>query len=210
MRFIAKLLLAGFSSLAAVSGDAGTAVADGHSVDRHRAYGQHNRVASGDVPERISSGEVIEAGHQFFGTLSGGIATFIETVYAKHGEPNGYVLGQEGSGAFIAGARYGEGTLHTRNAGVHQVYWQGPSIGLDFGASGTRVMMLVYNLPSVEAIYQQYNGVDSSAFLVGGVGMTMLENSGTYVVPVKSGIGARLGVNLGYMKFTEKPTWNPF
>ena len=134
----------------------------------------------------------------------------MEKAFAKYGEPNGYILGEEGAGAIVAGARYGEGHLYTRNAGTHKIFWQGPSIGWDFGGNGDRVMMLIYNLPTVDAIYKRYVGVNGSAYLVGGVGMTVLSNNNVFVVPIKSGLGARLGVNIGYLKFTDKPTWNPF
>ena len=207
MRIAATLSLALATALAALTATQGAFAKDGYS-----AYGQHNNVASEPVQGEYSQSEVLDAGHSFFGSISGSIATFVEKVFAKHGQPNGYILGQEGGGAFIAGAKYGEGNLYTRNAGVHKVYWQGPNIGMDIGANGTRVMMLVYDLPSVDSIFRQYNGVNTSAFLIGGVGMTVLENKsvGTYLVPVKSGLGARLGINLGYLKFTEKPKWNPF
>ena len=106
--------------------------------------------------------------------------------------------------------RYGNGTLYTKNAGQHRVFFQGPSIGWDFGGDGSRVMMLVYNLPSVSAIYDRFVGVNGSAYLVGGVGMTVLSRGNIYVVPIVSGIGARLGFNVGYLKFTDSQTWNPF
>ena len=129
---------------------------------------------------------------------------------SQYGLPNGYILGQEGSGAVVAGLRYGEGTLYTRNAGQHKVYWQGPTIGPDVGGSGDRVMMLVYNLPSVDAVYDRFLGVAGSAHVIAGFGMTVLGRDGIYVVPIISGVGARLGVNFGYLKITAKPTWNPF
>ena len=134
---------------------------------------------------------------------------------SRYGLPNGYIIGQEGSGAIIGGARYGDGVLHTKMEGQRQVYWQGPSIGFDFGGDGDRTMMLVYNLPNSLAIHRRYVGVNGSAYLVGGLGMTVLANSQTadgtvYVVPIRSGVGARLGINIGYLKFTENPTWNPF
>jgi hypothetical protein len=100
--------------------------------------------------------------------------------------------------------------MYTRNAGDHKVFWQGPSLGLDAGADGDRTMMLVYNLPSTDAIFRRYGGVDGSAYLVGGFGMTALVNDGVYVVPIRSGIGARLGLNISYLKFTPNSTWNPF
>ena len=154
--------------------------------------------------------EILQAGHQFFGSVSGGLASVVEKAFSSYGEPNGYVLGEEGSGALIAGARYGEGNLYTRNAGTHKLFWQGPSVGWDFGADGARVMMLVYNLPTVNSLYTRFAGVNGSAYLVGGVGMTVLLNNEIVLVPVRAGVGARLGLNMGYLKFTEKPTWNPF
>ncbi|MEH0075536.1 DUF1134 domain-containing protein [Pannonibacter sp. Pt2] len=154
--------------------------------------------------------EILDAGHRFFGEVSGGLASVIEKAISQYGEPNGYILGEEGSGAIVAGARYGEGDLYTRNAGNHKIFWQGPSIGWDFGGDGARVMMLIYNLPVVEDIYHRYVGVNGSAYLIGGFGMTVLAYNNTYVVPVRAGVGARLGVNMGYLKFTQRPTWNPF
>jgi hypothetical protein len=154
--------------------------------------------------------EIVTAGHQFFGGVTTGLAKVVERAVSKYGLPNGYILGQEASGAFFAGARYGEGTLYTKNAGELPVFWQGPSVGWDFGGDGSRTMMLVYNLPSTDAMYRRYAGVNGSAYAIAGVGMTVLANNRQYVVPIVSGVGARLGVNVGYLKFTRKPTWNPF
>ncbi|HTV33111.1 MAG TPA: DUF1134 domain-containing protein [Methylocella sp.] len=161
-------------------------------------------------PGEFSPDEIIENGHRFFGSVSRGLAEIVETATNRWGKPNGYVLGQEAGGAFIGGLRYGEGTLYTRNAGNMQVFWQGPSLGFDAGADGDRTMMLVYNLPATGAIYRRYGGVDGSAYLVGGFGMTALVNDGVYVVPIRSGLGARLGFNVSYLKFTDRSTWNPF
>ena len=128
----------------------------------------------------------------------------------RWGKPNGYVLGQEAGGAFIGGLRYGEGVMYTRNAGDLKVFWEGPSLGFDAGADGDRTMMLVYNLPATNAIFRRYGGVDGSAYLIGGFGMTALVNDDVYVVPIRTGLGARLGFNVSYLKFTESSTWNPF
>ena len=119
-----------------------------------------------------SSREILEAGHGFFGSVSKGLASVVEYAFKQQGRPNGYILGQDAGGAFVAGLRYGEGMLYTKDAGTHRVYWQGPSIGWDAGAEGSKVMMLVYNLRDPEEIYQRFGGVDGSAYLVGGVGMT--------------------------------------
>ncbi|MCK7613201.1 DUF1134 domain-containing protein [Roseibium sediminicola] len=164
------------------------------------------------IPPNATYGEdeIVKTGHQFFGSVSGGLASVVEKAFSRYGEPNGYILGEEGSGAFVAGARYGEGHLYTRNAGNHKVFWQGPSVGWDFGADGARVMMLVYNLPTVNSIYDRFAGINGSAYLVGGVGMTVLLKNEVVLVPVRAGVGARLGINMGYLKITDKATWNPF
>lgn len=154
--------------------------------------------------------EIIDAGHGFFGSTSGGLAKLVEKAFQDYGLPNGYILGQEGSGAFIAGLTYGEGILYTKNAGQREVFWQGPSIGWDYGGDGNRTMMLVYNLPSVESIYGRFGGISGSAYLVAGVGMTVLQRDGVLMVPIRTGVGARLGINIGYLKLTRQPTWNPF
>jgi hypothetical protein len=167
------------------------------------------RAATGR-PEDFSSGEVVENGHRFFGSISRGLADGLEKANKQWGRPNAYILGQEAGGAFVGGLRYGEGTMYTRNAGQRRVYWQGPSIGLDAGADGDRTMMLVYNLPDIEAIYRRYSGVNGSAYLVGGLGFTALNNDEVVVMPVRSGLGARLGLSISYLKFTQDSTWNPF
>ena len=154
--------------------------------------------------------EIITAGHQFFGSTAGGLAQLVERAFERYGLPNGYILGEEAAGAFFGGLRFGEGTLFTKNAGQHRMFWQGPSLGFDVGGDGARTMMLVYNLPSVEGIYGRFGGVTGSAYLVGGLGMTVLVRDDIVLVPVKTGVGARLGINLGYLKVTPMPTWNPF
>jgi len=158
---------------------------------------------------RYSPGELVEAGNRFFGGVSRGLASVVEKAVSQWGLPNGYVLGQEGGGAFIGGLRFGEGTLYTKNAGDLRVYWQGPTVGWDFGGEGARTMMLVYNLPATDAIYQRFGGVDGSAYFVGGFGMTVLTANNIVLIPIRSGVGLRLGANIGYLKFTPQATWNP-
>lgn len=154
--------------------------------------------------------EIVQEGHSFFGATSGGLASVVEHAFQRFGLPNGYILGEEGGGAFIGGLRYGEGTLFTKNAGEHRLFWQGPSIGLDAGADGARMMMLVYNLPSVQNVYGRFGGVSGNAYLIGGLGMTVLQRDSVIIVPIKTGVGARVGLNIGYLKVTPAPTWNPF
>jgi len=157
-----------------------------------------------------TSGEIFNAGHGFFGGISKGLASVVEYVFQQQGRPNGYILGQEASGAFVAGLRYGEGILYTKDAGTHRVYWQGPSIGYDAGAEGSKVMMLVYNLRDPRDIYQRFPGVDGSAYFVGGIGVTFQSSGDIVIAPIRAGVGLRLGANVGYLKYTRQPTWNPF
>jgi hypothetical protein len=154
--------------------------------------------------------EIVDAGHGFFGSTTGGLAKVTEQAFKRYGLPNGYILGQEGAGSFVVGATYGEGELYTKNAGQHTLFWQGPSIGLDYGGEGSRVMMLVYDLPKVNSIYNRFGGVSGQAYVVAGFGMTVLKYKNMLIVPIRTGVGARLGVNIGYLKMTRKATWNPF
>ena len=166
--------------------------------------------ARAQAADTYTAQEIVDAGHNFFGATSGGLASVIEQIFSRYGLPNGYVLGQEGAGAFVGGLTYGEGTLYTKNAGDHTVFWQGPSVGWDFGADGNRTMMLVYDLQSISGLYGRYGGVSGSAYLLAGVGFNVMKRGNVLLVPVRTGVGARLGVSLGYLKVTPMPTWNPF
>jgi hypothetical protein len=160
--------------------------------------------------QQYSPNEILDSGHRFFGGVSRGLAQVVEKAVSQWGLPNGYILGEEASGAFVVGLRYGEGTLYTKNAGDLRVFWQGPSVGFDTGGEGARTMMLIYNLPDTRAIYERFAGIDGSAYFIGGFGMTALTASGVVLVPIRSGVGFRLGANIGYLKFTPRSTWNPF
>ena len=158
----------------------------------------------------FSVDEIKGAGHRFFGEVSMDLARVIEYAFQHAGRPNGYILGEEAGGAFIAGLRYGEGTLYTKDAGNHRVFWQGPSVGYDFGAEGSKTMVLVYDLYSPSEIFNTYPGVDGSAYFIGGVGITFLARNHVRLAPIRAGVGLRLGANIGYLKYTRQPTWNPF
>jgi hypothetical protein len=176
------------------------------------ASAQGSPPPAGSLPaneSRFNSTEIVNAGHNFFGTVSRGLAQVVEKAVSQWGLPNGYILGEEAGGAIVAGLRYGEGMLYTKNAGDLKVYWQGPSIGWDLGGEGARTMMLIYNLPNTGAIYERFGGIDGSAYFIGGFGMTALTANNVVLVPIRSGVGLRLGANIGYLKFTPKATWNP-
>ncbi len=158
----------------------------------------------------FSKQEMISAGHKFFGKTSGGFALAIESLFSKLGRPTAYIIGEEASGAIVAGLRYGEGTLHFKSGGAYKVYWQGPSIGFDLGGNASRTMTLVYKLDQVDALYRSYAGIEGSAYLVGGFSVNLQERNGIILAPIRTGVGARLGLNFGYLKYTRQPTWNPF
>ncbi len=165
--------------------------------------------------ESYTAAEIVAAGHKLFGRASGELAALVERAVSSYGLPNGYIIGEEASGAIFGGLRYGEGTLYTKTQGERHVFWQGPSIGWDIGGDGNRTMVLVYDLPAVEDLFRRYGGIAGSAYLVGGLGMTVLANTTSaqqpiYLVPIRTGVGARLGINVGYLKFTPAATWNPF
>ncbi|WP_208436019.1 DUF1134 domain-containing protein [Bartonella phoceensis] len=154
--------------------------------------------------------EIIDSGHTFFGKTTSGIAVAIQNIFSRYGYPNAYILGEEASGAFFAGLTYGEGTLFTKTYGQHKVFWQGPSVGWDFGGQGSRLMVLVYDLNSINNLWGRYGGIAGSAYLIAGVGFHVLKHKNTLLIPIRTGIGARLGINVGYLKLTPTPTWNPF
>lgn len=172
-------------------------------------------VPAPDNDDTFNPEEIIESGHRFFGSTSRGLALAVQNTFERWGKPNGYILGQEAAGSFFGGLRYGEGKLYTRNKGERTVFWQGPSFGLDFGGSGNRTMILVYNLPAIEQLFQRFAGVDGSAYLVAGFAVSALAGQGEpgrdiVLVPIRTGVGLKLGINIGYLKFTPQSTWNPF
>jgi hypothetical protein len=154
-------------------------------------------------------GEIISEGHKFFGAISQGLASAVEYAFKSEGRPNGYILGEDAGGAFVLGLRYGEGTLYTKDAGDHKVFWQGPTLGYDAGAEGSKTMVLVYNLRDPSEIYNRFGGVQGAAYLVGGVSVQFQTYGDVKLALIRSGVGLRLGANVGYLKYTRTPTWNP-
>jgi hypothetical protein len=160
--------------------------------------------------EGYSIDEIMAASAGFFGKVSANLGAVIEKLFSSSGRPAGYVLGNEGGGAFLAGVRYGKGTLYLRSGGTQRIYWHGPSLGTDIGADGSKTLFLIYHLTSPEQLYGAFTGVDGSAFIVGGVGATFVTNGGVVMAPIRSGLGLRVGANIGYIRFTPRSTWNPF
>ena len=196
---------AALSALVALTGTPHSALAisaqDAQTAPAAASQNEHNS---------YSSQEVISAGHGFFGTTTKGLAHAVEYVFQRAGRPNGYIIGEEGAGAFVGGLRYGEGTLYMKDGRTKKVYWQGPSIGFDFGGNGSRALVLVYDMDTPHDIFDRFVGVEGSAYLVGGFGVNFQSNEKLKMAPIRTGVGARLGANVGYLKYTDQPTWNPF
>lgn len=162
--------------------------------------------------ETFSENEIMQEVEGFFGTVSAGLGKVVSKVFKDLGQPNAIVKGSEAGGAFIAGLRYGEGTLRLKkNADqVRDIFWQGPSIGFDFGGNAAKVFMLVYDLPDTESVFRRYPGVEGSAYFVGGVGVTYLRSGPVVLAPIRTGVGWRLGANVGYLHVTPTAKVNPF
>jgi hypothetical protein len=158
----------------------------------------------------FTSQEILTQGHQFFGKTTRGLAEAVEYVFQSQGEPSAYIVGEEGAGAFVGGLRFGEGNIYYKNGAKKHLYWQGPSIGFDFGGNGSRTLTLVYNSHSPEDLYSRFAGVEGSAYLVGGLGVNFQRKDDIVMAPIRTGVGARLGANIGYLKYSKRPTWNPF
>lgn len=168
---------------------------------------QPNAPSSGDG---YTIDEIVDAARGPFGKASANLARVLEHAFAKSGRPTGYILGEETGGAFVAGVRYGKGTLYLRSGTSVPVFWHGPSIGADIGAQGASTLFLVYKMHDASDVFSNFTGIEGSAFVVGGLGITFMSNGSIDMAPIRSGVGLRLGANFGYVRFTSKPTWNPF
>jgi hypothetical protein len=155
--------------------------------------------------------EIVDQGHVVFGRLSTEIASAIEYAYASRGEPTGYIVGEEASGAIIGGVRYGEGELRLKSGSVTRVFWQGPSLGFDIGADGSRLLILAYGISHPQQLFDVFAGPSGIAYAAGGLGVSFHKSDrGLTLAVIRAGVGLRIGINLGYLRFTPDPTWNPF
>ncbi len=154
--------------------------------------------------------DLIGAAEGVFGKGAQGLAGLIENILKKQGEPNAYIVGREGGGAFVVGLRYGSGTMYHRVEGEKPAYWTGPSIGFDAGANAGSTFVLVYNLYDSEDLYKRFPSAEGVAYLVGGFNASYLRRGDVVLIPIRVGAGLRLGANVGYMKFSKKQRWLPF
>jgi hypothetical protein len=168
-------------------------------------------VALAQAEQTYSEDEILAAAQRFFGAGAEGLATVVRHVFEDLGRPNGYIEGNEGSGAIGVGLRYGDGNLHLKGrSGTTRVYWQGPSIGFDTGGNASRVFTLAYNLRRPDSIFHRYPGVDGSAYFVGGVGVNYQRRENVTLAPMRAGVGFRLGANVGYLAYSRRRRINPF
>lgn len=166
--------------------------------------------ARGDSTETYREDDLIGAAEGVFGKGAKGVAEMIRKTLKDQGQPNGYIVGREAGGAFIVGLRYGSGTLHHKVEGVRPVYWTGPSVGFDAGASAGSTFVLVYNLYDTDDLYKRFPAGEGQAYAIGGLNASYLRWGDVVLIPIRVGAGLRLGVNAGYMKFSEKQNWLPF
>ena len=162
------------------------------------------------VQDTIAREDVFSAAEGVFGKGAEGLAGLIENILKDQGQPTAYIAGQEAGGAFVAGVRYGSGTMRHQIEGDRAVYWTGPSVGFDFGADANKVFVLVYNLNDGQDLFKRYLAAEGRAYAVGGFTASYLRRGDVVLIPVRLGVGLRLGVNAGYMRFSEKNRWLPF
>ncbi len=186
------------------------AAAVGRADDKPGSTAQPSGQEVSNAEVTYSENEIMAEVEGFFSGTSKDLANVIAKAFKDHGRPVGFIKGNEGSGAFFVGLRYGEGILYLKSKGKKQVYWQGPSLGFDWGGDAAKVFTLVYHMTGLEQIFQRFPGVDGSAYLVGGIGMNYQQSGDIILAPIRTGVGLRLGANIGYLHYTRGKHINPF
>ncbi|NQV21534.1 MAG: DUF1134 domain-containing protein [Rhodospirillales bacterium] len=172
-----------------------------------KSEGSQETQADGDT---YDEGTIFDAASNFFGGSTEGLAKVIQKVFNDLGQPNAYIAGEEISGAFVVGLRYGDGKLTHIKLGERRVYWKGPSAGFDFGGNASKSFTLIYHLNELDPLFQRFPGIDGSIYYVGGVGVNYQQRNDIILAPIRLGVGLRAGVNVGYLHYTENRSWNPF
>jgi len=201
MKILGKLLRLLLAAAFLVSGSA--IGADEPKQDTKKSA----KKSEGDTFDQDS---VLREAESFFGKSTEGLAKVLEKAFREQGRPNAYVRGEEASGAITVGLRYGNGTLVMKDGSTRRVWWQGPSVGFDFGGNVAKVFVLVYHLPKAASIFQRFPAVDGSFYYIGGVGINYQRRAGIVLAPIRLGVGLRAGASIGYMHYTPKKTYNPF
>jgi len=163
-----------------------------------------------DQDDTYDEKTILETTKGFFGDTTKGLAKVVQKVFEDQGRPNGYIAGEEFSGAIGVGLRYGEGTLHRKSGETRKVFWQGPSIGFDLGGNASKVFTLVYHLENSDDIFTRIPGVEGTYYLVAGVGVNYQQSGNLILAPIRTGVGLRGGLNIGYLHYNRKHSWIPF
>ena len=160
--------------------------------------------------QTYSRDEIVNQASDFMGVTAESAGAIVEKIFAENGRPTAYIAGEEGSGAFAVGLRYGRGLLYMKDRPPIEVFWQGPSVGWDFGGNASRVFTLCYNLQIADAIYQRFPGVEGTAYFIGGLGVNYQAAGGITLAPIRAGVGFRLGANAGYLAYSRQRNILPF
>jgi hypothetical protein len=163
-----------------------------------------------EAASTYSQDEIVTGVSDFLGVTAEAAGGVVEKMFSGYGAPTAYIAGEEGSGAIIGGARYGRGLLYIKGKTPIEVYWQGPSVGWDFGGNASRVFTLCYDLMAPEVLFQRFPGVEGSAYFIGGLGVNYQKANGVTLAPIRAGVGMRLGANVGYQAYTRDRRWWPF
>jgi len=158
---------------------------------------------------KYTADEITQAGADFFGITTEAMAKGVQRVFSDLGQPDAYIKGDEGSGAFVVGLRYGSGWLIRKNRDPLQVYWRGPSVGFDAGGNASKAFTLVYNLREDRRLFQRFPGVEGSFYMVAGLGINYMRSGGVTLAPMRTGVGLRAGVNAHYQVYSDRRDWFP-
>ena len=201
-----QMILSGLAATAGASGLSACATAGQQPTDP--AY----PIASDANAQAYTADELVAAGSRELGIAAEAMGSAIERIFRDQGDaPTAYIAGEEGAGAAVIGLRYGRGALHMKDHSASQeVFWQGTSIGWDVGGNASRVFTLVYGLYAPDAIYRRYPGVEGTAYLIGGLGVNYQRADGIVLAPVRTGVGLRLGANVGTMSYSRQRNLLPF
>lgn len=163
-----------------------------------------------DEEKTFSAQEISDAAEGFFGSTTQGLAEIIEKVFSDLGRPTAYITGEEVSGAFVVGLRYGKGDLNIKAGGTSKIFWQGPSIGFDIGGNASKSFVLIYGATSKEQIYARFPGVEGTFYFVAGLGVNYQGDGDVTLAPIRTGVGLRQGANIGYLHYSDEHSWLPF
>ena len=185
-----------------------SAAAHGSTAAKDSAAAKEAPAAAED--DTFDKDEMLEKAQEFFGSTTKGLAEAIQKVFEDQGRPNGYIKGEEISGAFGVGLRYGNGMLHRKSGAPMKLYWQGPTVGFDVGGNASKVFTLVYHLKNNQEIFQRIPGVEGTFYFVAGLAINYQQSGDLILAPIRTGVGLRGGVNIGYLHYAKKHSWIPF